>query len=316
MILTRFEYFLLLLFPTLIYLKNIFKNNNEKIRSLYSLLIIGLIIFISLFSIQFTSSINMHINQDRNDLLNENLFLFEEVKHTLNNFYFFQNTFNFLIYSLILIIGLIISFKNKNNMLFLISSIPLIYFYLSFPSPHFKETFLIILIILNLYVALGIDFIQKKIKNKKIIVFIIILLIFFSTQDIIKEKINLENNDLLMFNTEIFKEIKNINISSDCFVITERPPYIVSLKNLKGIRTLDIYEDEELKTTVLNNCVLFFQNEFCYSKRGNIVSTNTDEIFKDSISRCQQIKNTFQLEDIFSLDKNNRIYKLSKLNLK
>jgi len=280
---TRIEMFSLLLVPIYQYYKT--KNHDIGI----AILILLAVMILMVMSLKTFDSSSIVINTK---FENFGTSITSYIGEAAKTYDFLSNYYKpiFMIgVSLIALWGFI---KTKKRELF-ISIIPLTLFYIFLFSPHVEETILIPFAFAVIYFS---DMIGK-ITNKKTITILAILLVIFSLININVQAKPLKDK-LMVLDKMTFSELK-----PNCTVITERVPLISALEEVQGIQTYKVYSNKNTRARILlNDCVLYFENRYCYENRDIGHALKVDQEYLDSKSRCEYMKKNLVKEELDSFE--------------
>ena len=235
--------------------------------------------------------------------------------------YIFNFKFQPVIFSLLLIIGLIyMLYKQRKEALFLITWFCLIWFIYFFSwfqtlgggtnilsKVRFFMSFYPITIIFAAYGILLIkDLLSKfknyRIKNKILPLTIIALVIFFIPYSI--KASSYFNSTVHKLETKI-PELAEKNIGDECIIIANWPTILKSTTNLNVYDVGYFLTSESFREDLLSksDCVLFFEDIYCL-----------DFDFGDYREKCQSIKKNYNLEPYISYFEGNKKYIFYKVD--
>ncbi|MFC2135785.1 hypothetical protein ACFLTH_14305 [Bacteroidota bacterium] len=307
----RIEY---LLAGIIIFYMYLIKSRNDfnKNHFIMPVTIGVLIIIIYLVQVPVISSIGY--NSDFG-LVN----LSENIKILFDNIEYY---FGFVL-STLLVLGIFHAYNKYRKEFYIIFSSMIIFalFYFTWTQANIERLMMLIFVHLIIFMGVGLQylFIQtKKMKQRKVfntIILTLIIIILLSNVNIISDRISSSASTLA--NTEVIELVEE-KVPENCFVIVERPVFITATTNIKAIPTSRIYKNSRSINRIINktNCLLFFENDLCYEDIDAGPGRNVYQ--RNSTGRCTEIKNDYELEEIFTFspDYQKRVYRLYNLSIK
>lgn len=298
----------------LLFFISLFIFNFEKIKKLeLKYFLSWLLLLLALPNLIRVMIHNLSINwiaTDSRGVLSGSNWSLENLINNIQNYayeVFYHQSF---LITILGIIGLVHLFKKKKSLAWwftlLLVSNWLVYFssWLQTLGGRFRF-YLIFYLFFSILSIFGIIFVNEKIlkeKYKKITMLLIAILVYLNYLPFLNIS-SILNSDSLILETRI-PELAKIDIPENCLIILSEEKVIGATTNFETMRaeTFSALADPEYFLEQ-NDCVLFYEDLFCFREDG----LSTKEI-------CDKIKTDFDLEIFKAYSQNNSKYNFYKIN--